>query len=318
MPFFYVHSRQLLFRTPSLMLAQIVQSLFGTRDIASVPVDTLRGLASRFPYSSPLYLLYIKRKYFCSTVSAVLPVKDKQLRDSELSHLYLLFDNPFWIHVLLGDDRAPGLHKRASLPPPAAVEDEDNEDDDVVSWPGHAGVPFEDIPARRVGVTRKTTSTARKPAAKTSKGVARLKDFIEDHADAVPFSVPPKSTRKTAARGGGRARAAAAASSADPQAKQTPKSARPTVRSRQSAVQRSFSDWLKNAKKIPGSAGTHFVQETPKAPSRYTQTMATLYERQGNLEQALLVYENLCALYPEKWAQFEKKMGDLKKRISKK
>ena len=87
---------------------------------------------------------------------------------------------------------------------------------------------------------------------------------------------------------------------------------------------RSFTEWLKTMKRLPASeqvksleSGSEQKIENLAAHSVegeevYTETMAEVWERQGNREKAMEVYNKLSLLNPSKRAYFAAKIDSLK------
>ena len=88
---------------------------------------------------------------------------------------------------------------------------------------------------------------------------------------------------------------------------------------------KSFTDWLRTMKKLPATAITATIEKKAEEKVEQlaensiegkdvvTETMAEVWEKQGNARKAIEVYNKLSLLYPSKSPYFAAKIEDLKK-----
>ncbi len=284
----------------NLQINQLVKSLLKKENLEQCSLQELEQFADRHPYFGAAQLLLTKK----------LQLENPERYDEQLQKTFLFFHNPLWVQHLLNETGNAEIiipeKKQEPIPQPVIVEPvavaiatvqvlEKKEED----YPNQA-LLNDHIPEPVVeSVTQKEEPEIVIPA---------LKIEAIDPATA-ELTFEPFHTVDYFASQGIKFR----------------EEEKPTDKFGQQL--KSFTDWLKAMKRLPVTELTKAVEVIAEKKVEQlaehslterevvTETMAEVWEKQGNAVKAIEVYNKLSLLEPSKSPYFAAKIEELKKTI---
>jgi hypothetical protein len=255
---------------------QLVKSLLQKESLEQCTLQELQQFADRHPYFGAAQLLLTKK----------LQLEHSDLYDDQLQKTYLFFHNPLWVQQLLNDTGNAVI---------TVVDKKENNEENVfpVAMPEPADIPVDPVP-----VEEKVEPVQQTPAPA---------EAIPSETLASELTFEPYHTVDYFASQGIKFK----------------EEERPADKFGQQL--RSFTDWLKTLKKLPLSEIAAKVEPSSERKVEQlaehsleekdvvTETMAEVWEKQGNHLKAIEIYNKLSLLEPSKSAYFAAKIEELKK-----
>lgn len=300
----------------NVQINQLVKSLLKKDSIEQCSLQELEQFAERHPYFGAAQLLLTKK----------LKEENSERYDEQLQKTFLFFNNPLWVQHLLNENGTAEI-----------IEAKKNEDETFTGTyvNGHTPVEKEEpliipvMPEPQQSIAASEAEVDRPSSAITEQST------VEKEEDKMLFEEIPVVIEQTTS----------------PQPVQeevtTPKEEllfepfhtvdyfasqgikykeeeKPSDRFGKQL--RSFTDWLKTMKRLPVHEMAknispaleknveQLAQHSLDQKEVITEAMAEVWEKQGNPEKAIQVYQKLSLLDPAKSAYFAAKIDDLKKK----
>jgi hypothetical protein len=282
-----------------MLLQEITKAVAGKDSLESCSVQDLKQLAAQYPWFGPAQFLLAKKMHMEADEASV----------EVIQRTALFFQNPLWFDHLLNDTGLAGSRELSQPPMPV-------ENSVIMEVPATIEVvvdqtrKHEEIQPIIGTITEISIDEEEAEEIEDNKGeplreIPSLKMENIDPATA-ELSFEPYHTVDYFASQGIRAR----------------EEERPTDRF--SEQLRSFTEWLKTLKRLPPTevkmpANPNEEKKVEQMAEHsisdrevVTETMAEVWEKQGNHEKALEVYEKLSLLDPSKSSYFAAKIEHLK------
>ncbi len=265
----------------NVQINQLVKSLLQKDSLDQCSVQELKQFADRHPYFGAAQLLLTKK----------LQTENDVQYNEQLQKTFLFFHNPLWVEQLLNETGNATINKAAqvaademTIPAKTAIENKE---------PEIASTVVETTGDRSGDLNINLQDLMPKPedAAKT--------EFIFEPYHTVDYFAS--------------------------QGIQFKEEEKPKDKFGQQL--KSFTDWLKSMKRLPVAEIAAAVETKPgqkvdqlaetslQNRDVVTETMAEVWDKQGNAEKAIDIYNKLSLLDPSKSPYFAAKIEGLKKRI---
>lgn len=291
----------------NVQINQLVKSLLQKDTLDQCSVQELEAFAARHPYLGAAQLLLTKK----------LQTENSEKYDEQLQKTFLFFHNPLWVEHLLNETG----HATFIVPASPLTTDPEKttgtttiipDDNDSVALENN--IPENENPVDENNEMAKHDTTEKKIKTEheqIDKPLLRIPELRIEPADPAKTEMlfqPYHIVDYFASQG-----------------IKFKEEAKPTDKFGQQL--KSFTDWLKTMKKLPlteiGTAPVTQVEKkveemaelSLKGKDIFTETMAKVWEKQGNMAKAIEVYHKLSLLDPSKSAYFAAKIEDLKKLI---
>ena len=264
----------------NVQINQLVKTLLQKDSLDQCSVQELQQFADRHPYFGAAQLLLTKK----------LQTENADQYKDQLQKTFLFFHNPLWVEQLLNESGNVTIVKAEpaitdTMIIPAVAAQENKEPAEIISKVEIPNVKTEE-PAIEI------------PVVKTENADPSKSDLIFEPYHTVDYFASQGIKFKE---------------------EEKPKD-------KFGQQLKSFTDWLKTMKRLPVSEIT--VAAEPKAEQKVeqmaehslqdrevvTEAMAEVWEKQGNAEKAIEIYNKLSLLDPPKSAYFAAKIEDLKKK----
>ena len=256
---------------------QLVKSIFQKESLEHCSLQELQRYAERHPYFGAAQLLLTKK----------MQVENHKAYDEQLQKTFLYFNNPLWVSQLLnetGNAVIQNIEEKQSETQPAVQEP-------VFTKPIEEPAVITEEPKQIV--VEQPVQAPTPDAASTSKEELLFEPFhTVDYFASQGIKLKEEETPK------------------DKFGKQL----------------KSFTDWLKTMKKLPATA---IIQAPVDAAEQkveklaenslvdenvVTEAMAEVWEKQGNFQKSIEIYEKLSLLEPSKSAYFAARIAELKQK----
>jgi hypothetical protein len=284
-----------------LQINQLVKSLLQKDTLEQCSVQELQQYADRHPYFGAAQLLLTKK----------LQVENSELYDEQLQKTFLFFHNPLWVEHLLNDTGEASIIQAKTTEPsviPVIIEAEHVTEVKIAEEP--TTVP-EEIIEEPVSISEPVAVVAETRQSTNGK---------EDHPVIMPdLKIEPAAPGNTDMLFQPYHTVDYFAS----QGIKFKEEEKPKDRFGQQL--KSFTDWLKTMKRLPATEipanlnpgnedkveklAEHSIEDR----EILTETMAEVWEKQGNPVKAIEIYHKLSLLDPPKSAYFAAKIEELKK-----
>ncbi len=276
----------------NVQIDQLVKSLLQKDSLESCSLQEVKEYADRNPYFGAAQLLLTKK----------LQIENAEGYDDQLQKTFLFFHNPLWVEALLNDSgKATVIEKKKEEPVQSKM---------------HASEPetnsFEQEIANSETSNEKNIAEADNtdmPLNAEQELLNELPTFKFEHVDPLKEELlfePFHTVDYFASQGINFKEEEKPADKFGMQLK-------------------SFTDWLKTMKKLP--AAENIEEDAPISEKKVVQlaehsilerdivtiAMAEVWEKQGNKEKAIDIYNKLSLLEPSKSPYFAAKIEDLKK-----
>lgn len=266
----------------SLQINQLVRTLLQKDSIEECSIDELQTYADRHPYFGAAQLLLAKK----------LQTENSEQYEEQLQKTFLFFHNPLWVQQLLDDygkaeiiaaPKKENGHAVETIAPAVVVEAVKEE------------VPVTEL-AEDIDKPIETVNPIKIPGPVEEK---KTSDLIFEPYHTVDYFASQGIKMKE---------------------EEKPKD-------KLGQQLKSFTEWLKTMKRLPVA---EIVKEVDPGSEKkveqlaetslqerdvVTETMAEVWEKQGNLSKSIEIYNKLSLLEPSKSAYFAAKIEDLKKRV---
>ncbi|NOT51153.1 MAG: hypothetical protein HOP10_07730 [Chitinophagaceae bacterium] len=260
---------------------QLVRSLLQKDSIEQCSVQELQQYAERHPYFGAAQLLLTKK----------LQTENAEQYNEQLQKTLLYFHNPLWVEQLLNDTGTAIISKPEEAVVeikdiPQTVETKKEAEIILTGEPAIVGIAVEETPVEL------PTTEIEKPGPEKKEELLFEPFHTVDYfaSQGIKFKEEEKPKDKFGQQ------------------------------------LKSFTDWLKAMKRLPVAEITTVVEsksaqkveqlaETSlKEREVVTETMAEVWEKQGNAEKAIGIYSKLSLLEPSKSTYFAAKIEELKKK----
>lgn len=276
----------------NVQINQLVRSLLQKDDIAECSLSELQQFADKNPYFGAAQLLLTKK------MQSEAPEK----YDEQLQKTFLFFNNPLWVQqVLNGTGKAELIPGEKKPEPPVVIKTEEPvaettkpERDPIITENSASQPLLDQIPEQDLQLAIPTL-----PVMEEKKDIKEELLFEPFHTVDYFASQGIKLKEEE----------------------------KPTDKFGQQL--KSFTDWLKAMKRLPVTEISKKVEaQTPANAEKkveqmaahslnegevVTETMAEVWEKQGNAAKAIEVYQKLSLLDPSKSTYFAAKIADLNK-----
>jgi tetratricopeptide (TPR) repeat protein len=262
----------------NVQINQLVKSLLQKESLDQCSVQELQQFADRNPYFGAAQLLLTKK----------LQTENNDLYNEQLQKTFLFFHNPLWVEQLLSETGNATIIKAESqiadtITTPVPVESENKEQEFV---------PAEiEIATARSEEPVTEIQTPKEAFAKEEMLFEPFHTVDYFASQGIKFKEEEKPKDKLGQQ------------------------------------LKSFTDWLRTMKRLPVSEITIAVESKAEQKVEQlaehslqdrevlTEAMAEVWEKQGNADKAIEIYNKLSLLDPSKSVYFASKIEDLKKRI---
>jgi len=283
-----------------IQINQLVKSLLQKDSLEQCSVQELKQYADRHPYFGAAQLLLTKK----------LQVENSELYDEQLQKTFLFFHNPLWVEHLLNDTGEASIipPKTAESPVMPVIEIEHFTQVEIKeeSTPAQQEIIEEPaVIAEPVAVVTETQqSTNGKEDHQVIMPELKIEPAVQGQADML---FQPYHTVDYFASQGIKFK----------------EEEKPKDKFGQQL--KSFTDWLKTMKRLPATdipvnltTGNEdkvekLAEHSIEDREIVTETMAEVWEKQGNPVKAIEIYRKLSLLDPPKSAYFAAKIEELKK-----
>jgi hypothetical protein len=282
--------------TGNIQIDQLVRSLLQKDSLEQCSLQELEQFAGRHPYFGAAQLLLAKK----------MQVENAEGYQDQLQKTYLFFNNPLWVHRLLGEtgnyivEDDPDAQKNGAVQEEQALK--------TVNGTGSSQEQAPDVAVRpeKDGSAEVNTAIVETPVIKPEEEKKNDEPAVpETITESLAFE-PYHTVDYFASQG----------------IKYKPEE-KPQDRLGQQL--KSFTDWLKTMKRLP--VAELATQSEPAAEKKveqmaerslqekevHTEAMAEVWIKQGNREKARVIYEKLSLQDPSKRAYFAAKIEDLQK-----
>lgn len=265
----------------NVQINQLVKSLLQKESLDQCSVQELRQFAERNPYFGAAQLLLTKK----------LQTENADQYNEQLQKTFLFFHNPLWVEQLLNETgnvtiakAEPAVADKIIIPSAATVENIK---------------PAETISEVEVPMPPSKEPATEIPVLKTEPVDTGTSELIIEPYYTVDYFASQGIKFKE---------------------EEKPKD-------KFGQQLKSFTDWLRTMKRLPVSEITispeskteekveQMAEHSLQDREVVTETMAEVWEKQGNLDKSIEIYSKLSLLDPSKSVYFAAKIEDLKKRI---
>lgn len=271
----------------NVQIDQLVKTLLAKEKLEDCSLQEVKDFADRHPYFGAAQLLLTKK----------MQIEKADEYNDQLQKTILFFHNPLWVKKILDETgHATVLEKKKEEPVPK----------DEIAEPTESAVTIPEIEQAPAAASEETKTAINKETSEAdSLPSSKQADEATNPAEELVFE-PYHTVDYFASQG-----------------IKNQEVEKPTDKFGQQL--KSFTDWLKTMKKIPGGETDKARETEPdknveqmaehSIENRDVNTiaMAEVWEKQGNYEKAIEIYHKLSLLEPDKSRYFAAKIEDLKK-----